>query len=108
MMLDRELTDAEPFSMSEYRCEAMQLSVDPDVSHHVLSIDLETTVEIMEGHARNGAHRGVEHSARHGLAERILPALLPSRYEIVTFVDHLQKVWNLTWIILQVGVHRKD
>src|SRR5215217_9787454 len=108
MMPYGKLADPEAFGMSQNRGETMQLTIQPDAAHDVRAVELESAVEIVQRHTRDGANRGIEEATGKGLPERILTPLLPARHQIETLVELGQKARNFHRVVLEIGVHRED
>jgi hypothetical protein len=47
MVSHREFADAKAFGVRKDRRESVQFAIDPDVSHDIVTIDLEAAVEVV-------------------------------------------------------------
>ena len=89
---------------------AVHLAIDLNVLDHLLSVGLQSAVEVVEvGDATDLARRGVEEFGGNGLRQGVVALLLPARDEVVALLgDHLEEGRYLVGRVLEVGVHRDD
>ena len=72
-------------------------------------VSFQPAVEIVEFDAGNASGGGIEEFARQRFAHRVETLLLPSGYQIVSFLpDHPVKLGDFIRRVLQVGVHGDD
>ena len=93
--------------LSQQRREPVHVAVQPQIPRHQPPVCLEPAVHVVQLHPARPPDHEVKDAGRRHLPDRILAILLPSRYQVVAFVQFFKKAWNLFRIVLQVAVHRK-
>ena len=86
---------------------AVHLAVNLYVLHHILSVSLETAVEVVQVlYSAYPSCRSVEQFGGESLRDRVVALLLIARNEVEAVNgDHVIKLRNLVGRVLKVGVH---
>src|SRR4029453_603130 len=105
-MVDGQLGDAITAVVSEHRQEAMELSVDPQVSHDLGPVGLQSAVHVVQSEAGPASGAAVEDPREQPAREWISPLGLPARDEVEALIELGQEAWDLGGVVLEVGVDR--
>ena len=113
LMMHRFLTNlAEACILGKVGDEAVHLAIHFDVLHHVLSVCLQSAVEVVQ--VVNAAHHTccrIEELRGDGFRQRVTfsSVHLESTHKVVSiFLDHPVQFRDLVWAVLQVCIHRDD
>src|SRR5262249_11974606 len=107
-MVDDEFADLEAAGLREYWNEAMQFAVEPHFLEHFRSIRLHPAVVVVQPHTSDRPDHGVKKTARPHFVPRIMANLLPAADHVEPFAKRGEKVGDLVWVVLQVGVECHD
>src|SRR4029453_17216842 len=107
-VVDRQLGDAISAVVGQYREEAMELAVDPQVSRDLASVGLQAAVHVVQAEARHSPDDAVEDARGQSAGERIPPPGLPAGDEVEALIELREETWDLGWVVLEIRVDRDN
>src|SRR6266567_6534307 len=72
------------------------------------AIGFKAIINIMKMNACERTHHPIEDARWKCFGDGIKSRKFPTRDQIISFIQFLQKARNLLWIILQIAIHSKD
>ena len=107
VVLHHDFPDFEALPVRQHRNEAVHLAVQAQVLQHHGAVRFEAAVHVVEPHAGEVAHHGVEDARRQHLGNGIVPLLFVAGDEVEAFVQFGQEARNFLGVVLQVRVQRE-